>query len=408
MLNTWEAVYFDHDIDTLKALADAAAEVGVERFVLDDGWFHGRNNDQAGLGDWWVDSEKYHDGLSPVVDHVIGLGLEFGLWVEPEMVNPDSDLYRNHPDWALSDTRYDTILGRNQLVLDLGRPDAFAYILERLDALLSAYEISYLKWDMNRDHTQGTHDNVRAGTRDQTHALYRLLDELRALHPTVEIESCSSGGARSDFEILERTNRIWTSDCNDALERQSIQRGFSMLLPPEVMGAHIGPPLSHTTRRYHDLSFRAATAFLGHLGIEWNLLTCTDEDKAEIAAFLKLHKSLRPLLHGGDVVRLDTDPASSVQGVVATDRSEAVMVYARLNNGRFSSPEPFVLRGLDPDGRYKVNLLPMPGRSPEFGRVRPHWIDSDAPMSGRSLMTSGLQPPVVDPETALVVHFARI
>lgn len=407
MLNTWEAVYFDHNIDTLKALADAAVEVGVERFVLDDGWFHGRNNDQAGLGDWWVDNDKYHDGLNPVVDHVIGLGLEFGLWVEPEMVNPDSNLYREHPDWALADSRYEPVLGRHQLVLDLARPDAFAYILERLDALLSTYSISYLKWDMNRDHTQATHD-LRAGTRKQTHSLYRLLDELRALHPTVEIESCSSGGARTDFEILERTNRIWTSDCNDALERQSIQRGFSMLLPPEVMGAHIGPPVSHTTRRNHDLSFRAATAFLGHLGIEWNLLTCTPEERAELAAFIELHKSMRPLLHGGDVWRLDSDPASLVQGVLSADRTEGVLVYARLNTGRFSSPEPFLLRALDADAMYRVEVLPMPGRSPEFGRMRPHWMESSEPISGSALMSAGLQMPVVDPETALVIHLKAL
>ncbi len=406
MLNTWEAVYFDHNIDTLKSLADAAAEVGVERFVLDDGWFHGRNHDRAGLGDWWVDAAKYPEGLHPIVDHVTGLGLEFGLWFEPEMVNPDSELFREHPDWVLADARYELLLGRNQLVLDLGHPEAYRYIFERIDAVLSAYDISYVKWDMNRDHSQGSHD-LRPGTREQTLAVYRLLDELTVKHPTVEIESCSSGGARTDFGILERTSRFWTSDCNDALERQSIQRGFSMLFPPEIMGAHIGPPLSHTTRRHHDLSFRAATAFLGHLGVEWNLLTCTDQEKREIAAFLELHKSMRPLLHGGDVVRLDTDPASSVQGVVAADRSEAVMVYGRIANGRFSSPEPFQLRGLDPDSAYEVNLLPMPGRSPEFGRVRPHWIDSDAPISGRSLMSSGLQPPVVDPETALVIHFSR-
>ncbi len=403
MLNTWEAVYFDHNIDTLKALADAAAEVGVERFVLDDGWFHGRNNDEAGLGDWWVDKAKYDDGLTPVVDHVLGLGLEFGLWVEPEMVNPDSDLFRNHPEWVLADRDYELLLGRNQLVLDLGRPEAFAYILERLDDLLSTYEISYLKWDMNRDHSQATHDG-RSGTRGQTHALYALLDALRERHPTVEIESCSSGGARIDFEILERTNRVWTSDCNDALERQSIQRGFSMFLPPEVMGAHIGPLVSHTTRRTHDLSFRAATAFLGHLGIEWNLLNCTEDERKQLADFVALHKSLRPLLHGGDVVRLDTDPASLVQGVVAADKSEAVFVYARVNTGRFSSPEPFVLRELDPDKQYLVDLLAMPGRSPEFGRVRPAWIESASPISGRVLMSAGLQPPIVDPETALVVH----
>ncbi len=408
LLNTWEAVYFDHDLPTLKRLADVAAEVGAERFVLDDGWFHRRDNDNAGLGDWWVDATKYPDGLEPLVDHVTGLGLEFGLWVEPEMVNPDSDLYRNHPEWVLADPAYELVLGRNQLVLNLAHPDAYAYIFEKLDGLLTSLDIGYVKWDMNRDHVQPVHDG-RPGTRAQTLALYRLLEELTTKHPDVEIESCSSGGGRADFEILRHTRRIWTSDCNDALERQRIQRGFSMLFPPELMGAHVGPHVSHTTRRTHDLGFRGAIAFMGHLGIEWNLLTATDDERAQVAELVRLHKKFRPLIHGGDMVRLDShDEATMTQGVVSRDKVEALFVYARVTTARSSVPDPVQFAYLDPDRKYRAQILALPGRSGDFGRTQPAWMaNGSVVLSGRALMKVGIQPPVLDPESALLFHLTE-
>lgn len=408
LLNTWEAVYFDHDLDTLKQLADVAAEVGAERFVLDDGWFHRRNDDTAALGDWIVDDLKYPDGLEPLVSHVTGLGLEFGLWFEPEMVNPNSNLYRAHPEWVLADNDYELILGRNQLVLDLANPDAYAHVKGQIDALLTDLDIAYVKWDMNRDHVQATH-NGRAGTRAQTLALYRLLAELGERHPNVEIESCSSGGGRADFEILRHTRRIWTSDCNDALERQRIQRGFSMLFPPELMGAHVGPHVSHTTRRTHDLGFRGAVAFLGHLGIEWNLLEASDDERQQVKELVSLHKKFRPLLHSGDVVRLDSaDEASMTQGVVAADKSEALFAYARINTARSSVPDPIQFAQLDPDRRYEIKILALPGRPGEFGRTRPQWMnDGSVVLSGQALMMVGVQPPVLDPESALLFHIVE-
>ena len=253
LLNTWEAVYFRHDHETLRELADVAASMGIERFVLDDGWFGSRRDDTSGLGDWVVSADVYPEGLAPLIEHVTGLGMEFGIWVEPEMVNPDSELYRAHPDWALTTDGYEPVLGRDQLVLDLGRPEAFAHVLGHLDALLADHDIACVKWDMNRDHAQGSGATGAPGTHDQTLALYALLDELRRRHPDVEFESCASGGGRIDHEILRRVERVWTSDCNDALERQTIQRGASMLIPPEVMGAHIGPTRAHTTGRVHTL-----------------------------------------------------------------------------------------------------------------------------------------------------------
>ena len=404
LVNTWEAVYFDHDLDTLRALADRAARVGVERFVLDDGWFGSRRDDTSGLGDWVVSTEAHPLGLGPLIDHVRSLGMEFGIWVEPEMINPDSDLYRAHPDWALTTDGYEPVLSRNQLVLDLARDDAFDHILRQLDALLSDHEIAYVKWDMNRDHTGASGADGAAGTHAQTLALYRLLDELRRRHPAVEIESCSSGGGRIDHEILRRTERVWTSDCNDALERQTIQRGASMLIPPELMGAHIGPERSHTTGRPHDLAFRAATALFGHLGVEWNLLSLSETELAALAEAIALHQQFRPLLHGGDAVRFDTEPAYVAHGVYAADHSEALVSFATVATAASLTPPPLLMPGLDPSRPYRVVRLRLPGERRGPGRTEPTWCANGVTLSGASLASIGLQLPAMHPETAVLIH----
>jgi alpha-galactosidase len=369
VLNTWEAVYFDHRLDRLKGLADTAAELGVERFVLDDGWFRGRRDDTAGLGDWFVDEDVWPDGLHPLIEHVRGLGMEFGLWVEPEMVNRDSDLARAHPDWVLAGPPW-----RHQQALDVMQ--AHDYLLERLDALLTEYDIAYLKWDHNRDLVTPSHE--------QTLTTYRLLDELRARHPEVEIESCSSGGARVDLGILERTDRVWASDTNDALERQSIQRWTQLLLPPELVGSHVGPPTAHTTGRTHDLSFRAATALFGHFGIEWDISAASDEEREELREWIARYKRWRALLHSGEVVRVDLpDPAFALHGVVAADRSEALFCFVALATSASERPGAVRLAGLDPDRRYRVN---------------------DLALSGRALMSAGLQMPLLGPEQAVLIE----
>ncbi len=408
LLNTWEAVYFEHDTDRLQALADASADLGIERFVLDDGWFGSRRDDTRGLGDWWVSDDVYPDGLAPLIDHVTGLGMEFGIWVEPEMVNPDSDVFRAHPDWALIDPNYEPVLGRQQLVLDLADPDAFAYVESHLDALLSDHDIAYVKWDMNRDHIQASGRDGAPGTHAQTLALYRLLDELRAKHPTVEFESCASGGGRIDHEILRRTERVWTSDCNDALERQTIQRGASMLIPPEVMGAHIGPTRSHTTRRTHSLSFRAATALFGHLGVEWDITDLSEPDRTALRAVIAMHRAHRELLHTGDTVRFSTDPAFSAHGVYARDRSQGIVSFAQLETAPSQTPPPLRMPGLDPDARYRVEHLPIPYERWGAGRTQPVWLADGITLSGRQLAFHGVQPPVLHPESAVLFSLTRL
>ncbi len=409
LLNTWEAVYFDHDTERLKQLADAAAAIGVERFVLDDGWFGSRRDDTTGLGDWWVSTDVYPAGLTPLIDHVRGLGMDFGIWVEPEMVNPDSDLYRAHPDWVLATDGYPPVLGRHQLVLNLAHPDAYACILGALDSLLRDHQVAFVKWDMNRVHAQGSGTHGAAGTHQQTHALYRLLDELRVRHPTVEIESCSSGGGRIDHEILRRTDRIWTSDCNDALERQTIQRGASMFIPPEVMGAHIGPNRSHTTGRSHTLDFRAATALFGHLGVEWNVLKLDESERAALAAVIELHKRFRPLLHSGDVVRFDSfDDASIAHGVYSADRAEALVCVARVATAMSLVPATLHLPGLTPDVRYRISRVSLPNDEAESPRskLQPVWSveGHGIEMTGHELAVIGIQLPVMHPESALLIQ----
>ncbi|MEM8925792.1 MAG: alpha-galactosidase [Actinomycetota bacterium] len=403
LLNTWEAVYFDHNLETLGRLAEVAGQVGVERFVLDDGWFGSRRDDKRGLGDWWVSEEVWPDGLQPLIDRVHANGMDFGLWLEPEMVNPDSDLYRAHPEWTLVTEGYEPILGRQQLVLDLGRPEVCDYLFDHIDRLLTTYEIAYLKWDMNRRMVQASHHG-RPGAHGHVLGLYGLLERLRSAHPSVEIESCSSGGGRIDAGILRRVQRVWTSDCNDALERQLIQRGFSLLHPPEVMGAHIGPDAAHTTGRRQPLGFRLATAFFGHLGIEWNLLDAGDEDRARIAAAIAAYKRLRPLLHGGDVVRIDhPDPAVVAHGVVSPDRGEAVFAFVQMAPSRASVPLPLMLEGLDPERIYRVEVIDDLASAVDYGRSRPSWMDGSK-LSGAQLLRSGLQPPLLHPESVLLLE----
>ncbi len=391
VLNTWEAVFFEQDLDRLKELADAAGEVGVERFVLDDGWFRHRRDDRAGLGDWYVDEQVWPDGLGPLIEHVTGLGMDFGLWVEPEMVNQDSDLARAHPDWILGTGGRLPPPARHQQVLDLTNPEAYVYILERLDALLTEYSIAFLKWDHNRDLIEAGSMDGTPAVHEQTLATYLLMDELRDRHPGLEIESCSSGGARVDLGVLEHTQRVWASDCIDALERQQIQRWTAALLPLELIGSHIGAPWSHTTGRWHDLSFRAGTALFGHFGVEWDISRATAEERTELASWIALYKELRPLLHSGGVVRADhPDPALWVHGVVSADRDEAVFAVVAMAMGLTSPPGRVRLPGLEPGRRYRVAV---------------HGRDDDGVvLTGRALAAAGVRVPALRPEHLLLLR----
>jgi alpha-galactosidase len=409
--NTWEAVYFDHDITKLKAIADAAAEIGAERFVLDDGWFGARRNDQAGLGDWTVSADVYPGGLGPLIDHVTGLGMEMGIWFEPEMVNPDSDLYRAHPDWALRIEGIEQVPFRNQYVLDISRPEISDYLFTRIDAILSEYDIGYIKWDMNRDlnHPGDAQGYPRAFA--QVPALYALIDRIRAAHPGVEVETCSSGGARPDYGILAHTDRIWTSDSNDALDRQSIQRGASFFLPLDVLGAHVGPRHCHATGRTLPMAMRAATALFGHMGMELNLLTEPERDLVELKSAIALYKEHRALLHNGDFLRADTPDFINMVGVVAVDRGEALYSVAVLTAHVATVPPRIRFDGLNAGKHYRIRQIwPQNWRSraQAIGADTLQLIGEGSVVPGDALRTFGLQLPLADPQTVFLFHITQV
>lgn len=403
-LNTWEGIYFNHKPEQLLAMVEQAAAVGVERFILDDGWFGQRDDDHAGLGDWFVDERKHPGGLGYLIDAVKKHGMEFGLWFEPEMVNPDSDLFRAHPDWILQVEGYDQQLGRHQYVLDLSKAAVFDYLLERLDWHLSHYDIRYIKWDMNRDLTQPGSGGV-ASVHNQTRAVYRLLAELRRRHPNVEIETCASGGGRIDFEILRHTQRIWTSDCIDARERQRIQYGYSLFLPTEIMGSHISENPCHTTKRRHSLGYRLVTAMFGHMGLELDVVKLTAAEREEVRELVDLYKQHRTLLHTGDFYRLDIgDPALQGYGVVSEDKQQALFAATTLALQQQMLLPRVRLAGLDPDRDYRVTFwIPQEALGP---RTAPSELETAGGgiFSARVLMQAGLQLPVLNPESAMLIE----
>lgn len=407
--NSWEATYFDHDLTRLQALAAAAADVGAERFVLDDGWFGARRDDTAGLGDWWVSPDAHPEGLEPLITTVRDLGMEFGIWVEPEMANPDSDLLRAHPDWLLSDDRYEPVMWRNQLVVDLTRPAAFDHLHGALDALLATHDISFVKWDMNRPHVRAANARRTAGTHAQTLAVYRLLDLLRADHPGVEFESCASGGGRIDHEILRRTERVWTSDNNDPLARQRIQHGASLLIPPEVMGAHVGPRRAHTTGRVSDIEFRVVTALLGHLGIEADLTRLDASELSVVRDGIAWYRVHRDLLHSGDLVRVDLPEPFLGRGVLAADRTRGVVTVAALDLARTAVMPPLRLPGLHPEARYRVRRVDL-GRPPRTVHLEPPawWERGEVVISGALWARQGLRLPTLAPGAALLLEFDEV
>jgi alpha-galactosidase len=413
VLNTWEAVYFDHDLDRLRELADTAAAIGVERFVLDDGWFGGRRDDRRGLGDWWVSPDTWPGGLGPIVKHVKGHGMEFGLWFEPEMVNADSDLVRQHPDWVLGPRAGHPREWRHQQVLDLANPEAAAHIEKQVSALVTELGIDFIKWDHNRDLMEAVRTDAsgtdRPAVHAQTVAFYGLLDRLRAAHPDLEVESCASGGARVDLGVLARTDRIWTSDCNDALERAQIQRWTSLLVPPELMGTHIGPATAHTTHRTLDLSFRMLLALQGHAGLEWDITQCTPAERELLAAWSGLYREVRGLLHSGDPVRVDVpDDGLLVTGTVAADRSEALFSVARLQTSGQAVPGLVPLPGLDPARTYSLRVRTEAGTPHTVQTSPPAWwadaLREGARLSGAVLAGVGLPLPVLAPAQGFLLH----
>ncbi len=406
VMNVWEAVYFDHDLTRILALADAAQQVGVERFVLDDGWFGSRRDDTSGLGDWVIAEDVWGGGrFRALVDGVKQRGMQFGLWFEPEMVNVASELAASHPEWLLQVPGRLPIDFRHQQVLDLSHPGAFAHVERQIVSLVREYGIDYIKWDHNRDLMDaGSTRTGRAGVHEQTLATYRLLDAIRAACPGLEIESCSSGGARVDLEILNHTDRVWASDCIDARERQQIQRWTAQLLPPEVVGSHVGAERAHTTRRRFDLDFRAATALFGHFGIEWDLTAASAEERARLAEWVAYYKTVRTLLHTGSTVRRTLESGDLwLHGVVDPDHARALYSLT-LRERHITWPAGRVrLPGLDPAREYRVTVA-GPGADATYDpRIHPSWYRTGIVLTGSALGEVGVHVPALDPDTAVLL-----
>ncbi|MFI6318071.1 alpha-galactosidase [Nonomuraea sp. NPDC050556] len=340
LYNSWEATAFDVTEEGQLDLARRAAALGAELFVVDDGWFGSRTDDRKGLGDWWPNPERFPDGLTRLFDGVRALGMQAGLWVEPEMVNPDSDLYRKNPDWVLHypQRRRDTM--RHQLVLNFARSDVQTWAVGWLDALVRDYGLAYLKWDMNRSFSQAGPDDLV--WIEHTRGVYAVMDEVRRRNPEVRIESCSGGGGRVDFGMLRRTDQVWTSDNTDADDRQAIQHGYSMLYPAGAMSCWVTDSPNPITGRRVPLRYRFHVAMAGVLGVGGDLTEWTEDELREAAGHIAAYKEVRETVQHGRLHRLDRAVQYSLGDQVV------VLAYDRDT----PSARRVRLAGLDPDAVY--------------------------------------------------------
>ncbi|TCO52568.1 alpha-galactosidase [Actinocrispum wychmicini] len=353
--NSWEATGFDVTADNQKRLAARAAALGCELFVMDDGWFGARTHDAAGLGDWTVNPTKFPGGLDPLIAEVRRLGMRFGLWVEPEMVNPDSELYRRHPDWVLHMPNRSRTTLRNQLVLNFARPDVADWAHNWLDNLVGQHGIDFLKWDMNRSFSEagwpGEPDQDRLWI-DHVRNVHAIIDRLRQNHPDLRIEACSGGGGRIDLGMLARTDQAWTSDNTDALDRLAIHHGYTHIYPARTMSAWVTDSPNPLTGRNVPLAFRFHVAMAGILGIGGNLLTWTAPELAEAREHLAAYKSIRHIVQHGVQYNLTAGPITAVQYVL---ENETVVLVWRPTANFGLPPLPLRLKALDPTAEYRTS-----------------------------------------------------
>lgn len=359
LYNSWEATEFNVNVADQTRLAEIAAGIGVELFVMDDGWFGARNNDRAGLGDWFVNPEKFPGGLDELIGNVNALGMDFGLWVEPEMVNPDSDLYRAHPDWTYHFPHRHADELRHQLVLNMTRSDVQAYILDCLDRLLTDHNIRYIKWDMNRPFSQVGAENLadpKMYSYLHTMAVYRIVDELKRRHPAVQFESCASGGGRCDLGAISHFDQVWTSDNTDGIDRMTIQKGYSMLHPIKTMRAWVTDIAG--INKPCSLDFRFHIAMQGALGLGGNLEKYSPEELEICRRNVALYKEIRPLVQFGDLYRIldaDRDEVLCNQ-YVSRDKMQAVLFLSARGTRFFKKKMNLRFAGLAPDRAYAFTL----------------------------------------------------
>lgn len=414
VINNWEATYFNFNAQKLFALADKAAEEGIELFVLDDGWFGKRDDDRSSLGDWYVNTNKLTGGLEEIADGIHKRGLKFGLWFEPEMISPDSDLYRAHPDWCLHIAGRDKSLGRHQLVLDLSRNEVVDYLTETLSKILSTVAIDYVKWDFNRSQTEvasasATSENQMKTSHKYYLGLYKLLENITQKFPEVLFESCSGGGGRFDPAFLYYMPQCWTSDNTDGISRLAIQGGTSIAYPPSAMSCHVSAVPNHQTGRITALSERGHTAMAGTFGYELDLNRLSQIELSEIKEQVELYKKIRHTVQFGDLYRIHSHweefaPAESCTytawNIVSKDKKQAVLTLV----WQFAEGNPetqlIKLQGLNPKAKYKIVCKPsttIKAMFADFPFNLPEKIfapfSSEVTTSGEKLMNAGLYIP---------------
>jgi len=384
LYNSWEAVLFNVTETAQMELAEKAAQIGSEVFVIDDGWFGQRHNDRAGLGDWYVNSQKFPNGLKPLIDKVNALGMIFGIWVEPEMVNPDSDLYRAHPDWAYHFPNREPITGRNQLILNLCREDVQEWLFEWLDKLLSENNVGYVKWDYNRGMSEpGWPEAPQAQQREiwvrHIQAFYKLVDRLRGNHPGVLFEACSGGGGRADLGALSHFDHVWTSDNTDPLDRLPIQLGYSLVHSPKTMYCWVTDTDWNSQYKY-DLRYRFHSSFMGSLGIGSNLNDFSPEELAEATKYVAEYKTIRPLIQHGLFYRLTplSETTSLAAEYLAEDKRAGVVLAFNHRPHFWQIPRRLRLQGLAPDAIYSLRGDIVEGEPTS--------------LSGQALMQRGITP----------------
>ena len=364
LINNWEGTYFDFNADKLVSMAKDASELGVELFVMDDGWFGKRDDDYSGLGDWVVNEKKLGCTLSELADRINAEGLKFGIWFEPECVNEDSDLYRLHPDYAFTMPKRQPTLGRHQLILDMSRKEVRDNIYNQLTKILDSANISYVKWDFNRNITDLYSLNIAPEKQGEIYhryilGLYELLERITSRYPDILFESCSGGGGRFDCGMHYYMPQAWTSDDTDPIERLKIQHGTSFIYPVSTMGAHVSASPNHQTGRVTPLKTRGVVAYFGTYGLELDVNKMTSEEKEEIKRQIKEFKEHYELIQRGNYSRLaspyENDRLYCVWQTVSEDKSEALVGAVKYKNEANTHPEIVRLRGLDEKKRYSVN-----------------------------------------------------
>ncbi|MGI5884814.1 MAG: alpha-galactosidase [Candidatus Spyradocola sp.] len=359
LLNSWEGVYMDFDANKLLEMAKSAADLGIEMFVLDDGWFGARDNDRCALGDWVVNEKKLGCSLHDLVEQIKALGLSFGLWFEPEMISPDSDLYRAHPEYALRQSKRAPSLGRHQLILDMTRKDVQDYVVEAVSAVLRSADIRYVKWDMNRNMAEVGSASLPPDRQGEVFhryilGVYSVMERITSAFPNVLFESCSGGGGRFDAGLLYYMPQNWTSDDSDAIERLTIQYGCSLVYPPSAMTCHVSAVPNHQVGRVTPFQTRGAVAMLGSFGYELDMSKLSKEERAQVRNQVGAYKCSRYLVAQGDLYRLlsplEGNDAAFLQ--VSDDKSLAMLTYVQ----KLAEPNPAVrrvrLRGLEPLAHY--------------------------------------------------------